>query len=176
MILIGATFRTFPAVVSTRFAPPVELVHRAVPTTSPLTAAGPEVTLNVALTLAQNLELENLALLRRDGALLTQVDHGDRLAEMQTALANAATSGVYAVSHYDFDKMDVRLLVPFGAQTGLSLGFRGTGNVTVDTYDSTGRKLGSSSPEPFDQVFAVRRALGDRWLNVGVFEDDPPAG
>jgi hypothetical protein len=135
------------------------------------TLAGPEIN-NVAQALAQNLEIENLALLRRDPNLLTQVDHGDRLTEMQAKLANAQTSGVYAVLHYDFDNLDVRLLVPFGAQTGLSLGFHGTGNVTVDTYDSTGNKLGSSSPEPFDQIFAVRRATGDRWLLVGV---QPPS-
>jgi hypothetical protein len=75
------------------------------------------------------------------------------------------------VSHYDFDNMDVKLLVPFGAQTGLSLGFHGTGTVTKDTYDSAGNRI-SSTAESFDQIFAVRRALGDRWLLVGVL---PPS-
>ena len=57
------------------------------------------------------------------------------------------------------------LLVPFGKQTGLSLGFHGTGNVTVETYDSTGT-LQSSATQPLDTMFAVRRATGARWLNV----------
>src|ERR1051325_7977795 len=52
LILIGLTFRTFSAVVSDCFAPLVWFVHWALPTRSPLKAAGPEVTLKVALTLA----------------------------------------------------------------------------------------------------------------------------
>ena len=41
------------------------------------------------MTLAENLELENQALQRRDGTILTAVDHGDRLAEMQGRLKDA---------------------------------------------------------------------------------------
>src|ERR1017187_2639599 len=52
LILIGLTFRTFSAVVSECFPPLVGFVHWALPTRSPLKAAGPEVTLKVALTLA----------------------------------------------------------------------------------------------------------------------------
>src|SRR4051812_41017672 len=52
LILIGATFRTFSDVVSECFAPLVLLVHCAFPIRSPLKAAAPEVTVNVALTLA----------------------------------------------------------------------------------------------------------------------------
>src|ERR1700677_2398393 len=56
LILTGLTFRTFSAVVSECFPPAVPpevgLVHEALPTRSPLKAAGPEVTLKVALTLA----------------------------------------------------------------------------------------------------------------------------
>src|SRR5579863_3726474 len=50
LIFTGLTLRTFSAVVSDCALPPV--VHRALPTRSPLKAAGPEVTLKVALTLA----------------------------------------------------------------------------------------------------------------------------
>src|ERR1039458_7095702 len=52
LILIGLTFRTFSAVVSESFPPFVWFVHWALPTRSPLKAAGLEVTLKVALTLA----------------------------------------------------------------------------------------------------------------------------
>src|SRR4030042_6261839 len=52
LILIGLTFRTFSAVVSDCLWPLVEFVHEALPTRSPLEAAGPEVTLKVALTIA----------------------------------------------------------------------------------------------------------------------------
>src|SRR5512137_111602 len=51
LILIGLTFRTFSAVVSDCVRP-LAFVHEALPTRSPLKAAGPEVTLKVALTLA----------------------------------------------------------------------------------------------------------------------------
>ncbi len=50
LILIGLTLRTFSAVVASNFFAP--LVQEALPTRSPLKAAGPDVTLNVALTLA----------------------------------------------------------------------------------------------------------------------------
>src|ERR1017187_4491914 len=52
LILIGLTFRTFSAVVSECFPPFAGFVHETLPTRSPLKAAGPEVTLKVALTLA----------------------------------------------------------------------------------------------------------------------------
>src|ERR1017187_3538038 len=52
LILIGLTFRTFSAVVSDCVLPVAGFVHEALLTRSPLKAAGPEVTLKVALTLA----------------------------------------------------------------------------------------------------------------------------
>ena len=52
MILIGLTFRTFSAVVSDCLSPWPGFVHEALPIRSPLKAAGPEVTLKVAFTLA----------------------------------------------------------------------------------------------------------------------------
>src|SRR5437868_6299052 len=52
LILIGLTLRTFSIVVSDCLAPAAGFVHEAVPTRSPLNAAGPEVTVNVALTVS----------------------------------------------------------------------------------------------------------------------------
>jgi hypothetical protein len=129
--------------------------------------AGPEMQA-IVVTLAENLELEAQALLRGDASILTAVDHGDRLAEMQERLAEAESSGMTTIAHYTFDSIDVRLLIPFGMQTGLSLGMDATGVVTTETYDSGGR-LQSSNDSPFALTFAMRRATGDRWLNVGVF-------
>jgi YD repeat-containing protein len=59
----------------------------------------------------------------------------------------------------------VRLLVPFGAQTGLSLAFDSTGTMTEQTYDASG-KLVSEQTVPLSQTFALRRATGARWLTV----------
>jgi Na+-translocating ferredoxin:NAD+ oxidoreductase RnfD subunit len=121
----------------------------------------------VAQVLAENLVLENQALLRRDESILTAVDHGDRLEEMRTALAAAEASGETTVTHYDFDDMHVVLIVPFGVQTGLSLGLESRGTATTETYDDAGTLL-ESHEAPFTQTFAMRRATGDRWLLVGV--------
>jgi hypothetical protein len=121
----------------------------------------------VIMTMAENLELENQALLRHDPVLLTAVDHGDRLVEMKAALGAAVTSGRTTVRRYLFDSINVSLLIPFGQQDGFSLGMQGKGTVTEATYDAAGTLLSEQSV-PFDLTFAVRRATGARWLNVSV--------
>jgi len=121
----------------------------------------------VVVTLAQNLELENQALLGHDETILPTVDHGDRLIEMQGRLQDAKASGTTVVTHYQFDSIDVSLLVPFGRQDGLSLGLAAKGTMVQETYDATGNLQGRTSA-PFAQTFAMRRATGARWLNVAV--------
>jgi Na+-translocating ferredoxin:NAD+ oxidoreductase RnfD subunit len=128
--------------------------------------AGPEMQA-VVVTLAQNLELENQALLRRDPGILPGVDHGDRLLEMQARLQEAGRTGRTLVRHYRFTSIDVSMLRPFGRQTGLSLGLTGRGTVVIETYDPAGT-LQASRSEPFETTFAMRRATGARWLNVAV--------
>ncbi len=126
----------------------------------------------VVVTLAENLELENLALLRRDEGLLAAVSHGDRLDEMVARLRESVATGRTVVHHYRFDRIDVSLVVPFGRQTGLSLGFLGRGTVVRETYDAKGALLDRESV-PFEELFVLRRATGGRWLNVAVL---PPPG
>ena len=121
----------------------------------------------IAQTIAENLELENQALLRGDDSILTAVAHGDRLKEMRQRMADAKASGRTVIRHYLFDSMNVRLVVPFGVQTGLSLGFDSHGTVTEETYDASGA-LVDRQTEPFAETFVTRRATGDRWLNVAV--------
>jgi hypothetical protein len=123
------------------------------------------------VTLAENLGVENQALLKSDGTLLTAVDHGDRLAQMQSRLQSDSAAGTCVIDVYKFDSVNVTLIVPFGVQTGLSLGFDARGTVTHETYDSAG-KLVSQQSSSFSQTFAIRRATGARWLNVAVL----PAG
>jgi Na+-translocating ferredoxin:NAD+ oxidoreductase RnfD subunit len=126
---------------------------------------------DIVLTLAENLELENEALLRRDASILPAVDHGDRLAEMQGRLQDAETGAGTTITHYRFDSLSMSLIEPFGVQTGLSLGLDATGTMTEETYDAAGT-LVDSREAPFSQTFVMRRATGDRWLNIGVL----PAG
>ena len=100
--------------------------------------AGPEMQA-VVLTLAENLELENQALLRADEAILPAVDHGDRLMEMQARLREAVATGTTPIARYDFDALHLPSSQPFGVQTGLSLGLEAQGTVTEETYDAGGR-------------------------------------
>ncbi len=156
--------------------------HDIDPSTFPVLSVGQDVTdfdhtlagpgaQQVLVTLAENLELENQALLRADGGVLAAVDHGDRLKEMQGRLRDAVASGRTVIEHYRFDTVHVVLIVPFGVQTGMSLGFESRGTATAETYDAAGALL-SRQASPFDLTFAVRRATGGRWLNVAVL---PPA-
>jgi hypothetical protein len=133
-----------------------------------ITGAGAQ---DILLTLAQNLEVENQALLRSDPDLLVAVDHGDRLAELQGRLRDAGASGRTVIEHYQFDAVRLVLIVPFGEQTGVSLGFVSRGTVVAETYDADGALLDQQA-SPFDLTFAVRRATGSRWLTVGVLPSD----
>jgi hypothetical protein len=157
-----------PTQVDPATLPPITVGQDVVDFDPQLAGAGMQA---VVVTLAQNLELENAALLRRDATILQAVDHGDRLAEMQARLADATAGGSTVVVHYQFDSISVRLLIPFGVQDGFSLGIEGRGTAIRETYDAAGA-LQSRVTEPFAQTFAVRRATGDRWLNVAVL---PPA-
>jgi Na+-translocating ferredoxin:NAD+ oxidoreductase RnfD subunit len=117
--------------------------------------------------LAQNLAVESRALRASDPSLLTAVDHGDRLDDMQARLRRDAAAGTCIVDTYAFDSVNVTLIVPFGVQSGLSLGFDARGTVTHETYDASGALLSTTS-SPFASTFAIRQATGARWLNVAV--------
>jgi hypothetical protein len=121
----------------------------------------------LVLALAENLEVENQALLRHDETILTAVDHGDRLAEMQDRLGKAVANGSTTIERYRIDTVSMSLLVPFGRQDGLSIGLDSRGTVTEETYDAAG-VLQSQQTSPFALTFALRRATGARWLNVAV--------
>jgi hypothetical protein len=121
----------------------------------------------VLLTLAENLELENQALLQRDPGILVAADHGDRLVEMQARLAEAEATGAATLSHYSFDAVNVVVISPFGVQTGGSIGFESRGTVVRETVDDAGAVV-ERHTEPFDLTFALRRPTNDRWLIVAV--------
>ena len=130
------------------------------------TMAGPGAQ-ELVLTLAENLELENQALLRKDASILVAVDHGDRLDEMQGRLRSAVATGTTTIARYQIDTVTMSLLVPFGKQDGLSVGLDSRGTVTEETYDAAGT-LQAQRTSPFALTFAMRRATGGRWLNVAV--------
>ena len=128
---------------------------------------GESETQQVAVTLNQNLELENVALLRRDAAMLTAFDHGDRLDEMEARIRAATKAGTATITHYQFETIHLSLIKPFGQQAALSLGLAGTGTAIEETYDGAGA-LQSRRSVPFKNTFVMRRVFGPRWLNVAV--------
>jgi len=121
----------------------------------------------IVLTLVENLGLEAQAMRDGEATVLEAVDHGDRLAEMQSRLDEHAAEGVRIVERYDIDDVRVRLIVPFGRQDGLSLGLDSTGTKTIEVYGAEGG-LRERSSEPFETTFVMRRATGARWLDVAV--------
>ena len=157
---------------------PRQVPHQIDPATFPAITVAPDVidfdhemagpaAQALVLTLAENLELENQALLRGDDTILTAVDHGDRLDEMRARLQVARDTGRTTIDRYAIDDVDIRLIVPFGRQDGLSMGLDSTGTVTHETYDASGALVGTETT-PFEQTFVMRRATGGRWLNVAV--------
>ena len=121
----------------------------------------------VVITLAQNLELENQAMLRGDAAILEAVAHGDRLVAMRERLELATTGSIREVvlEHYRFETLSARLLIPFGVQDGFSIGLDGTGTLLRET---TVDGLTTTEEVPFANTFALRRATGARWLTIAV--------
>ena len=127
------------------------------------------------LTLAENLSLESQALIEKDADLLKAVAHGDRLDALRERLASAERTGQTVIQRYRIDTVRVALLVPFGRQDGLSLGMVSRGTVTTETIDATGATVSSESA-PFETMWAMRRATGDRWLTVAELPvSDAPA-
>ena len=126
----------------------------------------------IVLTLVENLELENQAVLRPDPAILAAIDHGDRLDEMEARVDDAAANGTAVVQRYQIDDVEVVLLVPFGQQTSLSLGLDSRGTVIEETYDDG--QLVKRTSAPFAKTFVMRQVTGGRWLNVAVLP--PGAG
>jgi hypothetical protein len=87
---------------------------------------------------------------------------------MQAQVAAATAGGDRVVEHFSFDQVKVRLLIPFGVQSGFSLGLDATGTVVRASYSASG-ELRQQASEPFSRTFALRRATGDRWLLIGTF-------
>ncbi|HET6381363.1 MAG TPA: hypothetical protein VFH63_10110 [candidate division Zixibacteria bacterium] len=162
-VSLEALNRPAPAVDPTTL-PPITIEPEVIEFDHELAGEGMH---EVLVALAQNLALETTAILEDDPQLLTAVDHGDRLNEMRARLEEARTSGIATVTHYTFDAFRVTLLVPFGEQTGLSLGLTGRGTLRTERYDRAGTLL-ERDEQPFELTFAMRRATGSRWMLVGV--------
>jgi len=120
----------------------------------------------IALTLAENLEVEAQALRRGEKSLLSSVDDGQRLNTLERRVDDVIETGRAVVPHYTFDAFHVVLVQPEG-QSGLSLGFQSRGSVEEITYGVDGKER-SRTTSPFSHTFVLSHPTGDRWLLVEV--------
>jgi hypothetical protein len=118
----------------------------------------------VALTLAENLEVEAQALRGGERSLLPAVDDGRRLTTLQQRVDDVIATGRAVVPHYTFDELHV-VLIDSAGQSGLSLGFEATGTVEEVAYGVDGSEL-SRTTSPFARTFVLSRPTGARWLLV----------
>jgi hypothetical protein len=118
----------------------------------------------VAVTLAENLQVEAQALRRGEKSLLPSVDGGQRLTTLQERVDDVIETGRAVVPHYAFDALHV-VLVHSAGQTGLSLGFEASGTVEEVTYGVDGAER-SRTTSPFTRTFVLTRPTGARWLLV----------
>jgi hypothetical protein len=149
-------------------------VRHVDPSTLPRVTVDPEVTdrgdlspsdaQDVALMLAENLEVEGQALRRGEPSLLPTVDDGDRLSALQERVEEVIRTGRAVVPLYTFASIHV-VLVQSQGQTGLSLGLRARGTVERVTYGVNGQE-GSRETTPFRLTFVLSRPTGERWLIV----------
>jgi len=118
----------------------------------------------VALTLAENLEVEAQALRGGERSLLSAVDDGQRLTMLQQRVDDVIETGRAVVPHYTFDELHV-VLIHSAGQSGLSLGFEATGTVEEVAYGVDGSER-SRATSPFARTFVLSRPTGARWLLV----------
>jgi hypothetical protein len=118
----------------------------------------------VALTLAENLEVEAQALRGGERSLLPAVDDGRRLTTLQQRVDDVIATGRAVVPHYTFDELHV-VLIDSAGQSGLSLGFEATGTVEEVAYGVDGSER-SRTTSPFARTFVLSRPTGARWLLV----------
>jgi len=125
---------------------------------------------DVAVTLAENLEVEALALRGGERSLLGSVDDGDRLTALQGRVDSVIETGRAVVPHYTFESIQV-VLVHSRGQSGLSLGLQSSGIVETVTYGVDGQER-SRETSPFATTFVLSRPTGARWLTVDTRAND----
>jgi len=121
-----------------------------------------EAATDLAIMLAENIEIEAEAMRQGEGRLLTAADFGARLAEMQRRVERSVATGEWVVADYRFDTLHLGVVETVGGQ-GADLGFHATGVVEEVTYNAEGVELRMAST-PFASTFVLRQTGGDRWL------------
>jgi len=124
--------------------------------------ATPEGAQALAATLAWNLQVEAEALATGDASLLTAVDHGQRLEDMEASVAATADSGDRVVPTYDFDSLHLLVVFPGGFQSGPNAGLVAEGTMTEVVHDAAGGQVARPA-RPFATTFSLRQMTDGHW-------------
>jgi hypothetical protein len=127
--------------------------------------ATPEGAQELAATLAWNLQVEAEALVNGDASLLTAVDHGQRLEDLEAEVAAGLESGERVVPTYEFDSLHLLVVFPGGFQSGPNAGLVGEGTMTEVVHDANGGQV-ARPDRPFATTFSLRQMTDGRWLTT----------
>jgi hypothetical protein len=119
----------------------------------------------LAATLAWNLQVEAEALATGDASLLSAVDHGQRLLDLQALVAAAGESEDRVVPTYRFDSLRLVVVFPGGLQSGPNAGLQATGTVTEVVHRADGEREALPA-RPLATTFALRLFSDGRWLTT----------
>ena len=122
----------------------------------------------LATELLRLLDVETLALVRRDPQILETANHGVRLRELRSRIEGAGENPIVGEA-YDFDSMHLKVMPAVG-QGDLILGVIASGTQTQVAYDANGKDQPGRT-EPFTLTFALRPGSTNRWFLVAVTED-----
>jgi hypothetical protein len=129
--------------------------------------ATPDGAQQLAATLAWNLQVEAEALTTGDASLLTAVDHGKRLQDLQDEIAG----GERVVPTYQFDTLHLEVVFPGGVQDGPNAGLEATGTVTEVVLGADGGQE-TRPARPFATTFSLRQMTDGRWLTSDSLSPD----
>jgi hypothetical protein len=130
-----------------------------------VTSLNSEVDLDeLALTLAENLEVEAIAVGNRDSTLLPFADGGRRLTQMVRRVDEAVATGVVAVPRYRFDSLHAVVIPAVGGQQA-TIGLQAGGTTEWVNYDARGQEQ-DRVVEPLDSTFVLSPVVGERWLII----------
>jgi hypothetical protein len=119
---------------------------------------------DLAVTLAENLEIEAMAIGGRDSSLLPLANGGRRLSQMIERVDQTVSTGVIAVPGYQFDGLHAVVIPAVGGQKA-TIGLQAAGSVEWVTYDAGGQEQ-AREQVPFETTFVLSPVAGDRWLII----------
>jgi hypothetical protein len=119
---------------------------------------------DLAVTLAENLEIEAIAVGDRDSRLLPAADGGRRLAQMVRRVDDAVATGVVSVPAYRFDSLHAVVIPAVGGQQA-TIGLQATGTTEWVNYDASGQEQ-DRIVEQLASTFVLSPVVGERWLII----------